>query len=300
MLSWQVLEQHRSQQAFDYRHSFAHNIFVEAARENGADDWWSGGDRISDELRLDNRISGGAVHNWTLLEEMRFTTAYLKTQQTKPKLQAVVAVPRGSDTDFASIPRPLWWIAAPWGRHGRAGIVHDYAYRTGRIDLIDRDGSVQEVPIARTEADFLFFSAMFILDKKYNEAQDVNPTRSGVTGAIGRRLLRMTLPVVRLSMSLAVIGFGWFSYKGSTKSRSSVGAGVATAAAVAGLVALGWWLLGRFFQGLFSVPQTYAAGWIGVACVGIALASTRGTVEWAKRTLQARLLEHAKGPIRRT
>jgi hypothetical protein len=39
-----------------------------------------------------------------------------------------VAVPAGFITDFASVPRPLWWLFAPWGRHGHAAVIHDWGY----------------------------------------------------------------------------------------------------------------------------------------------------------------------------
>ncbi len=39
-----------------------------------------------------------------------------------------VKIPQWMATDFASIPRPVWWFAAPWGRHGHAAVVHDAGY----------------------------------------------------------------------------------------------------------------------------------------------------------------------------
>lgn len=40
----------------------------------------------------------------------------------------VIEVVEGFQTDFASVPRPLWPIVARWGRHGKAAIVHDWCY----------------------------------------------------------------------------------------------------------------------------------------------------------------------------
>lgn len=49
-------------------------------------------------------------------------------------LQAVIAVPAGFVTDFASIPRALWTIVgAPTGKYTRAAVVHDLLYRTPTI-----------------------------------------------------------------------------------------------------------------------------------------------------------------------
>ena len=39
-----------------------------------------------------------------------------------------VRVPRGMVSDFASVPRPIWWFAAPWGTHGHAAVIHDAGY----------------------------------------------------------------------------------------------------------------------------------------------------------------------------
>ena len=38
----------------------------------------------------------------------------------------VVLVPQGYVTDFASIPRIFWRILPPWGKYGKAAVVHDY------------------------------------------------------------------------------------------------------------------------------------------------------------------------------
>lgn len=43
----------------------------------------------------------------------------------------LITVPEGTVTDFASIPRIFWNILPPWGRYGKAAIIHDYLYQTG-------------------------------------------------------------------------------------------------------------------------------------------------------------------------
>lgn len=60
-----------------------------------------------------------------------------------------VRVPRWMVTDFASVPRPIWWFAAPWGTHGHAAVVHDAGYH-----LQDR---------TREEYDRIFLEAMVVL-----------------------------------------------------------------------------------------------------------------------------------------
>lgn len=40
-----------------------------------------------------------------------------------------IEVPAGFVTDFASIPRWLWWLYPPDGRWAQASVVHDVLYR---------------------------------------------------------------------------------------------------------------------------------------------------------------------------
>ena len=39
-----------------------------------------------------------------------------------------IKVPKGFETDFASIPRIFWPILPPFGRYTKAAIIHDYLY----------------------------------------------------------------------------------------------------------------------------------------------------------------------------
>ena len=43
----------------------------------------------------------------------------------------VIAVPAGTVTDLASVPRPLWVIFPPHGKWAKAAIIHDYLYANG-------------------------------------------------------------------------------------------------------------------------------------------------------------------------
>ena len=49
-------------------------------------------------------------------------------------------VPVDFVTDFASVPRPLWGIFPPYGKHTKAAVVHDYLYVTGNVSRKDADG----------------------------------------------------------------------------------------------------------------------------------------------------------------
>lgn len=42
----------------------------------------------------------------------------------------IITVPVGTTTDFASIPRLLWWLLSPVDKHGKAAVVHDFNYQT--------------------------------------------------------------------------------------------------------------------------------------------------------------------------
>ena len=57
-------------------------------------------------------------------------------------------VPKGFITDFASIPRPFWWLVSPTDYSVlRASLLHDYLYRTGHR-------------IGRKYADWLFYKKL--------------------------------------------------------------------------------------------------------------------------------------------
>ena len=63
----------------------------------------------------------------------------------------IITVPAGFITDFASIPRGLWWLYPPTGRYGKAAVIHDYLYRTPGYQC------------TRKEADQIFVEAMAVL-----------------------------------------------------------------------------------------------------------------------------------------
>lgn len=60
-----------------------------------------------------------------------------------------VTAPKGFITDFASVPRALWWLYPPMGRYSPAAIIHDYLYVTQTR--------------SRAQADKIFLEAMKVL-----------------------------------------------------------------------------------------------------------------------------------------
>ena len=61
-----------------------------------------------------------------------------------------IRVPAGFTTDFASIPKMFWSILSPYGRWGKAAVVHDYLY------YINKE-------YTRKQADKIFKEAMGVL-----------------------------------------------------------------------------------------------------------------------------------------
>lgn len=254
-------------------------------------------DTMSAVLEVSNDMRSEAVHSWTLLSPISYSTVYLAADGGDRE-PYVFRVPAGARTDFASIPRPLWWIAAPWGRHGRAGILHDYAYRQGEIEVEHGDGRVASCPIARNEADYLFFSSMMVLDELYDEAADqrpVDPRAKGGPAAVARLVARTTYPLVRLFMTLAVVCFGWLAYKGDTRSPTGPLAVAATVFSAVGTIGLTWWLLGRLLTNTLGLGPVAEVGLVGVASMMVALVLVRLTVHRAQATLRRRLQQVVSG-----
>lgn len=74
---------------------------------------------------------------------IRFTDAGRTAVLVEPLLYqhplAVIQVPKGFETDFASIPRIFWRILPKLDRHIRAAIVHDYLYYTNGVTRLEAD-----------------------------------------------------------------------------------------------------------------------------------------------------------------
>lgn len=61
----------------------------------------------------------------------------------------MIDVPVGFQTDFASVPRALWWVFPTWGTYGNAAVIHDWLY--------------YEQTRSRKDADEVFLEAMGVL-----------------------------------------------------------------------------------------------------------------------------------------
>ncbi len=80
--------------------------------------------------------------NWRLVKSF---TYHIGTKFSRHYIR----VPKGFITDFASSPSQIWWLIPPWGRYGKAAIIHDYIFQT-KIRT-------------RKEADDIFREAMGVL-----------------------------------------------------------------------------------------------------------------------------------------
>jgi hypothetical protein len=154
--------------------------------------------RFTDDVKVLNRLPG-AVHTWALCEPVVYR---LVDDQTSEH----VAVPPGFATDFASVPRPFWFWIAPWGRHGRAAILHDFLYQLGAVT--DPVAGTLRRPSKR-ESDRIFRDAMAVLD-------EVILGRSPFWRRAPSVLLDVRLllaGVRRWLMWAAVAAFGFWAYR---------------------------------------------------------------------------------------
>jgi len=94
---------------------------------------------------LDTRDSEDG-ENATLLAPLRFYSA---------KYKRTFIVPAGMLTDFASIPRGLWNLFPKRGKHDRAAVLHDAAYRGRLLDILRNP-----FPVPKDVADDLFDEAL--------------------------------------------------------------------------------------------------------------------------------------------
>lgn len=83
--------------------------------------------------------------DWILLEEFDYAIGSKESP-------LIVHVPKGFITDFASIPRFLFFLPA-WAKYNKAPIVHDFLYQ---------DQEVCGIPINRKYADDVFLEAMIV------------------------------------------------------------------------------------------------------------------------------------------
>ena len=63
------------------------------------------------------------ANNWVLVDDVKISVDFGRRRYT-------YFIPKGFETDFASVPRALWWLVAPTDYPLlRASLLHDYLYR---------------------------------------------------------------------------------------------------------------------------------------------------------------------------
>lgn len=152
--------------------------------------------RFTEDVEVVNRLSG-RVHEW----ELRVAVSYYLTEPGGE----TVHVPPAFKTDFASVPRPFWFWVAPWGRHGRAAILHDFLYQLGSVTC---PGGTLRRP-GKREADRIFLKAMAVLDQ---EILTKSTFWRRFPGPVMDARLALAVPR-RWLIWLAVAVFGFSSYK---------------------------------------------------------------------------------------
>jgi len=68
-----------------------------------------------------------------------------------------IAVPSGFITDFASIPKFIFWLLPWWSKFSKAPVLHDWLYREKQIT----EGRMFRA-ITRKQADDIFYEAMLL------------------------------------------------------------------------------------------------------------------------------------------
>lgn len=102
------------------------------------------------------RVEALNEREWKLLEEFEYYIGELGSSK-------VVKIPAGYVTDFATIPQIFWSIIPPWGKYGKAAVVHDFLCSDGYFLNIE-GGKEKRVDVSRLEADNIFLEAMTVLD----------------------------------------------------------------------------------------------------------------------------------------
>ena len=76
-----------------------------------------------------------------------------KRKLIEPLIHELVIVPRGFETDYASIPRAFWIVLAPTGKHTYAAVVHDYLYASGLKTKDEADKIFYDIMLADLDVD---------------------------------------------------------------------------------------------------------------------------------------------------
>jgi hypothetical protein len=91
-------------------------------------------------------------HTWKLHEKYRFIRLRNGEEET-------IKVPKGYETDFASVPSLFWTLVPKSGEYDGAAVIHDYLYGLRGADL--------KPARTRAECDWIFLDGMAVLGVGY-------------------------------------------------------------------------------------------------------------------------------------
>ena len=101
------------------------------------------------------RVEAVDARSWRLLEEFGY---YIGSKDSSE----YVSVPAGYVTDFATIPQVFWSVIPPWGKYGKAAVIHDFLCSDKQYRRVTEDG-FEGVECSRKQADDIFLEAMGVL-----------------------------------------------------------------------------------------------------------------------------------------
>ena len=103
-------------------------------------------------------------NTWTLVAPFSYDVGCEGSGET-------ISVPAGFRTDFASVPRALWWLYNPTGRWGKAAVIHDWLYHNAGLPIVVGRNVYRQprsVIYTRREADRIFLEGMRVLRVRWS------------------------------------------------------------------------------------------------------------------------------------
>ena len=117
--------------------------------------------RFTEILRVSPLPDG---KNWVIVKEFGYDVGEENSGES-------INVPIGFITDFASVPRPLWWFTPKWGKYGNAAVIHDYCYweqvyDRKRSDEIFRE-AMEVLKVGKTRTMLLYYAVKWFGDRAW-------------------------------------------------------------------------------------------------------------------------------------
>jgi len=101
------------------------------------------------------RVEAVDSRTWKLLEEFDY---FIGTEDSNE----YVSVPKDYETDFATIPQVFWSVIPPWGKYGKAAVIHDFLC-SDKYFWRKTENGVEKVECSRKQADDIFLEAVTVL-----------------------------------------------------------------------------------------------------------------------------------------